>query len=107
MVRRSGREHALLDPAGLTETTAPSRQENCAEAADPREQRNSARFTGTMGRMALRRRHLLPIPLVLAALFAAFQYFSAEKVTNPETGRKARVGMSAGQEAALGLQSYR
>src|SRR5215212_5739022 len=54
----------------------------------------------------VRRRHLLPIPLMLAALFAAYQYFSAEKVTNPETGRSARVGMSVGQEQALGLESY-
>jgi predicted Zn-dependent protease len=55
----------------------------------------------------VRRRHLLPIPLILAALFAAFQYFGAEKATNPETGRTARVALSAPQEQALGLQSYR
>jgi predicted Zn-dependent protease len=55
----------------------------------------------------VRRRHLLPIPLILAAVFAAFQYFGAEKTTNPETGKTARVGMSVDQEQALGFQSYR
>ena len=55
----------------------------------------------------MRRRHLLPIPLILAAVFAAFQYFGADKTTNPETGKTARVGMSVDQEQALGFQSYR
>ena len=55
----------------------------------------------------MRRRGWLPIPLILAALFAAFQYFNAEKATNPETGEKVRVALSSGQEKALGLQSYR
>ncbi len=55
----------------------------------------------------MRRRHLLPIPLLLAALFGIYQYFGAEKTTNPETGRSARVAMSTGQEQALGLASYR
>lgn len=54
----------------------------------------------------MRRRSLIPIPLILAALFAAFQYFGAEKVVNPETGKAVRVGMSEAQEQALGLQSY-
>jgi predicted Zn-dependent protease len=54
-----------------------------------------------------RRTSWLPIPLILAALVAAFQYFGAEKVTNPETGRSMRVALSADQEQALGLQSYR
>lgn len=54
----------------------------------------------------MRRRSITIFPLVIAAIFAAFQYFSAEKVTNPETGRKVRVGMSSQQEQALGLQSY-
>lgn len=53
------------------------------------------------------KRRLTIVPLVLAALFAAYQYFSAEKVTNPETGRAARVALSSQQEEALGLQSYR
>lgn len=54
-----------------------------------------------------RRRTVTIIPLVIAILIAAFQYFGAEKVTNPETGRTVRVGLSTEQEQALGLQSYR
>lgn len=53
-----------------------------------------------------RRRSLTIFPLILAAMFAAYQWFSAEKVTNPETGRAMRVAMSTEQEQALGLQSY-
>ena len=45
-------------------------------------------------------------PLMIAAAIAAFQYFGAEKVVNPETGREARVAMSTEQEATLGLQSF-
>jgi metalloendopeptidase OMA1, mitochondrial len=55
----------------------------------------------------MRRRHWIPIPLLLAAVFAIYQYFGAEKFTNPETGRAARVALSSGQEQALGLQGYR
>jgi len=53
-----------------------------------------------------RRRRLVLWPLAIAAVVAAFQYFSAQKYTNPETGRAAHVALSEGQEAALGLQSY-
>jgi len=53
-----------------------------------------------------RRRRLVLWPLVIAAAFAAFQYFSSQKYVNPETGRAAHVALSEGQEAALGLQSY-
>lgn len=55
----------------------------------------------------MRRRSVTIIPLILAGLFAAYQYFGAEKVTNPETGKAARVALSSEQEEALGLQSYR
>jgi metalloendopeptidase OMA1, mitochondrial len=55
----------------------------------------------------MRRRSLTIFPLLLAIGFAIFQYFGAEKVTNPETGRSMRVAMSTDQEQALGLQSYR
>jgi predicted Zn-dependent protease len=55
----------------------------------------------------MRRRTLTIFPLLLAIGFAIFQYFGAEKVTNPETGRRVRVAMSTEQEQALGLQSYR
>ena len=54
-----------------------------------------------------RRRKIVFFPIVIAVIVVAFQYCSSEKFVNPETGRKARVGMSEGQEAALGLQSYR
>jgi predicted Zn-dependent protease len=54
----------------------------------------------------MRRRSLTIAPLLLAIAFAAFQYFGAEKATNPETGRTVRVAMSTEQEQALGLQSY-
>src|SRR5580765_2284546 len=53
-----------------------------------------------------RRRRLVFWPLAIAALVAAFQYFSSQKYVNPETGRAAHVALSEGQEAALGLQSY-
>lgn len=46
----------------------------------------------------MRRRSVTVLPLILAALFAAYQYFGADKVTNPETGRAARVAMSPEQE---------
>jgi metalloendopeptidase OMA1, mitochondrial len=54
----------------------------------------------------MERRHIKWIPLLLAGLFLAYQYFSSEKFVNPETGRKSHVGMSTQQEASLGLQSY-
>ena len=58
--------------------------------------------------MALRRRSSFTVlPLLIAGLFAAWQYFGAEKVIIPETGRVARVGLSSEQETELGLQSYR
>jgi metalloendopeptidase OMA1, mitochondrial len=53
-----------------------------------------------------RRRRLVLWPLAIAAVVAAFQYFSSQKYVNPETGRAAHVALSEGQEAALGLQSY-
>lgn len=55
----------------------------------------------------MRRRSLTIFPLIIAIGFALFQYFGAEKVTIPETGRSVRVAMSTEQEQALGLQSYR
>ena len=45
-------------------------------------------------------------PLLIAGVVVLFQYCSSQKYVNPETGRAARVAMSEGQEAALGLQSY-
>src|SRR3954469_3663072 len=54
----------------------------------------------------MERRHIKWFPLVIAALFFAYQYFSSEKFVNPETGRKSHVGISTSQETQLGLQSY-
>jgi len=55
----------------------------------------------------LRNKKLAIIPLLIAGVVVLFQYFGAEKVTNPETGKKVRVALSSEQEEALGLQSYR
>jgi predicted Zn-dependent protease len=55
----------------------------------------------------MRRLRLTIIPLALAGLFILFQYFSSEKVTNPVTGKSARVALSSEQEEMLGLQSFR
>jgi metalloendopeptidase OMA1, mitochondrial len=54
----------------------------------------------------MERRHIKWLPLLIAGLFFAYQYFSSEKFVNPETGRKSHVGMSVEQESALGFQSY-
>jgi predicted Zn-dependent protease len=54
-----------------------------------------------------RRKRFVLFPLLLAGLFALFQYFKSERFVNPETGRAARLALSEDQEAALGLQGYR
>src|SRR2546423_103599 len=54
----------------------------------------------------MERRHIAILPIVIALLFMALKFCSAEKVTNPLTGKTARVGLSSEQEQALGLQSY-
>jgi metalloendopeptidase OMA1, mitochondrial len=54
----------------------------------------------------MERRHIKWVPLLLAGLFFAYQYFSSEKFVNPETGRASHVGMSTREEALLGLQGY-
>jgi predicted Zn-dependent protease len=54
----------------------------------------------------MERRHIKWLPLLLAGLFFAYQYFSSEKFVNPETGRKSHVAMSTREEALLGFQSY-
>jgi predicted Zn-dependent protease len=55
----------------------------------------------------MRRRHIAIIPIVLAGVVMLFQYCSSEKVTNPITGRSARVALSSEQEEALGMASFR
>jgi predicted Zn-dependent protease len=54
----------------------------------------------------MERRHIKWLPIVLAGLFFAYQYFTSERFVNPETGRASHVGMSTQQESALGLQTY-
>ena len=54
----------------------------------------------------MERRHIKWIPIAIAALFFAYQYFTSERFVNPETGRASHVGMSTQQESALGLQTY-
>jgi metalloendopeptidase OMA1, mitochondrial len=53
------------------------------------------------------RRKLVIFPVLIALVIMGIQYCSSEKFVNPETGRKGRVALSEGQEAALGVQSYR
>lgn len=53
------------------------------------------------------RRKIVLYPILIALVIMGFQYCSSDKFVNPETGRAARVALSEGQEAALGLQSYR
>ncbi|MGI8955592.1 MAG: M48 family metallopeptidase [Chthoniobacterales bacterium] len=51
-------------------------------------------------------RHIKWLPILVAVIFLAYQYFTSEKFVNPETGRKSHVGLSTEQESVLGLQSY-
>ncbi len=64
----------------------------------------TVRFVCYVGDMQAR--HIRWLPILLAALYFGYQYFSSEKFVNPETGRKSHVGMSEQQEATLGVQSY-
>ena len=45
-------------------------------------------------------------PLLVAGVFILFQFFSAERFTNPETGKSQRVALSTDQEEALGMQAF-
>ncbi|MDQ3116532.1 MAG: M48 family metallopeptidase [Verrucomicrobiota bacterium] len=54
----------------------------------------------------MNRRNIKWLPILIAGIFFAYQYFSSEKFVNPETGRESHVGLSTEQESALGLQSY-
>ncbi len=47
------------------------------------------------------------LPIVIALLAVAYKFISTPTFVNPETGRKARVGLNPQQEQALGLQSYK
>lgn len=54
----------------------------------------------------MQRRHIAILPIVIALGVMFFQYVSAPKVVNPETGSVHRVNMSPEQEQQLGLQAY-
>jgi predicted Zn-dependent protease len=54
----------------------------------------------------MNRGHIKWLPIGMAVLFIAYQYFTSQKFVNPETGRKSHIGMTVEQESALGLQSY-
>ena len=47
------------------------------------------------------------LPIFFAAIALGWVYLSSETFVNPETGRKAHVGLSDSQEQLLGLQSFR
>ena len=55
----------------------------------------------------MQRRHFAILPIIIALLVMGLKYCTAEKVTNPLTGKTTRVGLSTQQEETLGLQSYR
>src|SRR5580765_5715687 len=62
--------------------------------------------TGSSDDARPRRKRLVLFPLLLAGLFALFQYFRSERFVNPETGRAARLALTEDQETQLGLQGY-
>ena len=45
-------------------------------------------------------------PLIIAGVFILFQFLSAERFKNPETGKVQRVALSTQQEESLGLQAF-
>jgi predicted Zn-dependent protease len=52
------------------------------------------------------RKQLRFLPIVIALVVIVYQFFSAEKFVNPETGESARVGLKPQEEQQLGLQAY-
>ena len=53
------------------------------------------------------RRSLRFLPILFAVVAVGWVYLTSETFVNPETGRKAHVGLSDTQEQQLGLQSFR
>ena len=49
----------------------------------------------------------LLLPIIFAAIALGWVYLTSETFVNPETGRKAHVGLTDSQEQSLGLQSFR
>lgn len=54
----------------------------------------------------MERRHFAILPIVLALGYVLVKMLFTPTFTNPETGRKSKVGMNLQQEQALGLQAY-
>ncbi len=54
-----------------------------------------------------RRGRIVVIPIAIALIVAAFQYFTAPTTLDPESGRVLRGAFSDEQGAALGMQAYR
>ena len=55
----------------------------------------------------MRRGHIAILTIVITGVVILFQYCSSEKITNPITGKSARVALSSEQEEALGIASFR
>src|SRR5688572_4184363 len=53
-----------------------------------------------------RRTGLKLAPLIIAGVFILYQFMTAERFKNPETGRVQRVAFSPAQEETLGLQAF-
>jgi predicted Zn-dependent protease len=47
------------------------------------------------------------VPIALAVGVVLWRFGTAERFTNPETGERHRVGLTTGQEAALGAEAFR
>ena len=45
-------------------------------------------------------------PILIAGVFILYQFLSAERFKNPETGRVQRVALSSQQEESIGLQAF-
>lgn len=45
-------------------------------------------------------------PILIAGVFILYQFLSAERFKNPETGKVQRVALSSQQEESLGLQAF-
>src|SRR6201985_72382 len=60
-----------------------------------------------MFNLSVMRRFVRFLPILFAAIAVGWVYLTSETFVNPETGRKAHVGLSSDQEQQLGFQSFR
>src|SRR5246127_5272116 len=60
-----------------------------------------------MFNLSVMRRFVRFLPILFAAIAVGWVYLTSETFVNPETGRKAHVGLSDTQEQQLGLQGFR